>query len=112
VLRARYFEEEVIGAAMLDRLGEELFRERPAAGVLHTELTHELASVDGHTVLRMRVPFSERGDVALKRVGQELIVSVGRERRTIILPSALARQRPIGARLEDGSLEVKFQEAA
>jgi arsenite/tail-anchored protein-transporting ATPase len=112
VLRARYFEEEVIGSAMLDRLGEELFRERPAAGVLHTELAHELASVDGQTVLRMRVPFSERGDVALKRVGQELIVSVGRERRTIILPSALARQRPTGARLEDGSLEVMFQEAA
>ena len=35
---------------------------------------------------------------------------MGHEKRTIILPSALARQRPTGARLEGGSLEVSFED--
>ncbi len=110
VLTARYFEEEVIGARMLGRLGDELFSDLDAAAVMHTELTQELSSADGHTTLRLRVPFSEKGDVKLKKVGAELIVSVGRQKRTIILPSALARQRPTGARLEQGSLEVSFDD--
>jgi arsenite-transporting ATPase len=110
VLTARYFEEEVIGEPMLDRFADELFATRDAAAVMHTELAHELVSVDGRTRLRLRVPFSDKGDVRLQKVGAELVVSVGRQKRTIILPSALARQRPSGARLEDGALEVSFED--
>ena len=117
VLTARYFDEEVIGERMLDRLAEELFASRdgegrppaPAHAVMHSELAHELGTEDGRTTLRLRVPFSERGDLSLKKVGAELVVSVGRQKRTIILPSALARQRPTAARLEDGALEVSFE---
>ena len=43
VLTARYFDEEVIGTRMLDRLGAELFEPGldPAA-VMHTELAQEI----------------------------------------------------------------------
>jgi arsenite/tail-anchored protein-transporting ATPase len=110
VLTARYFDEEVIGDRMLDRLAGELFSEHRAEDVLHTELAHEVVSEGGRTVLRLRMPFAERGDVSLKKVGPELVVTVGHEKRTIILPSALARQRPTGARLEGGALEVTFDD--
>jgi arsenite-transporting ATPase len=110
VLTARYFDEEVIGDRMLDRLGDELFAEHRPEDVLHTELAHDVASENGRTVLRLRMPFAERGDVSLKKVGPELVVTVGHEKRTIILPSALARRRPSGARLEGGSLEVSFED--
>ena len=110
VLTARYFDEEVIGDRMLDRLATELFAEHRPEDVLHTELAHDVESEDGRTVLRLRMPFAERGDVSLKKVGPELVVSVGHEKRTIILPSALARRRPSGARLEGGSLEVSVED--
>jgi arsenite/tail-anchored protein-transporting ATPase len=110
VLTARYFEEEVIGPRMLDRLSEELFEGAPAEAqeILHADLTQWVGSNDGRTTLRFRVPFTERDDLSLKKVGPELIVSVGHQKRTIILPGSLARQRPTGAKLEDGSLEVSF----
>ncbi len=113
LLTARYFEEEVVGARMLDRLADELFGDSvgPAA-VLHTELAHELSSENGTTTLRIPVPFGERGDVGLKKVGPELIVSVGPRKRTIILPTALAARSPTGAKLADGALEVRFETAA
>jgi arsenite/tail-anchored protein-transporting ATPase len=110
VLTARYFDEEVIGDRMLDRLAGELFAEHRPEDVLHTELAHDISSAGGRTVLRVRIPFAQRGDVGLKKVGPELVVTVGHEKRTIILPSALARRRPTGARLEDGSLEVSFED--
>ncbi len=112
VLTARYFDEEVIGERMLDRLAAELFAGVAPASVLHSELAHELSSVNGHTTLSIRLPFGERGDVALKKVGAELVVSVGPRKRTIILPGALARQRPTGAKLDDGALEIRFETEA
>jgi arsenite/tail-anchored protein-transporting ATPase len=110
VLGARYFEEEVIGEQMLDRLGAELFDGSDPAAILHSELTHRLTSRDGRTVLSLRVPFADRDRLTLKKVGQELIIRAGREKRTIILPSALARRHPTGARLGDGSLEISFDD--
>jgi arsenite-transporting ATPase len=110
VLTARYFEEEVIGARMLDRLAQELFAgaRDEAEAILHADLTQRIESSNGRTTLRIRVPFTERDELSLKKVGPELIVSVGHQKRTIILPGSLARQRPTGAKLEDGSLEVSF----
>jgi arsenite-transporting ATPase len=110
VLRARYFDQEVIGDEMLDRLGGELFADHAPADVLHTELAHQVMTENGRTVLRLRMPFAQRGDVGLKKVGSELVVIVGHEKRTIILPSALSRRQPTGARLERGSLEVSFDD--
>ncbi len=108
MLAARYFDEEVIGPRMLDRLGEELFAGVEAEAVLHAELTQRVSSSNGRTTLRLRVPFTERDEVSLKKVGPELVVTVGHQKRTIILPGSLARQRPTGAKLEGGSLEVSF----
>jgi arsenite/tail-anchored protein-transporting ATPase len=113
MLTARYFDEEVIGHRMLDRLAGELFgEEADPAAVMHTELAHEIESHNGTATLRIRLPFGDRGDVGLKKVGPELIVSVGPRKRTIILPAALARRSPTGAKLADGALEVSFDTAA
>jgi arsenite-transporting ATPase len=108
MLTARYFDAEVMGPAMLDRLGDELFEDRAPEELLHGELAHELVTEDGAAVLRLAIPFTEKGEITLKMVGSELIVGVGREKRTIILPSALAHQRPAGASFEGGTLKVSF----
>jgi arsenite-transporting ATPase len=110
LLCARYFPEEVIGPEMLDKLGAELFASSEPEAVLHTELAQRIHEVDGRTVLSLRVPFADRSELKLSKVGQELIVRAGREKRTIILPTALARHRPAGAHLEAGTLEISFED--
>ena len=110
VLTARYFDEEVSGERMLDRLADELFAEHRPERVLHSELAHELTSENGRAELRLAIPFTEKGELGLKKVGAELVVSVGREKRTIILPAALARHRPAGASFENGTLTVSFSD--
>ncbi len=110
VLTARYFEQEVIGAPMLDRLAAEVFAQHPPQDLLHTELAHELVAANGRTELRMRIPFTDKGALKLRKSGSELIVSAGREKRTIILPSALAHHRPAGASFEEGTLRITFED--
>ena len=109
VLTAPFFEQEVIGPAMLDRLGDAVFDGADGAAVLHDELTQELQSENGHATLRLPLPFVEKGDIELKKVGLEVIVRVGAQKRTIMLPSAMSAYRPAGARFEDGALRVDFE---
>jgi arsenite/tail-anchored protein-transporting ATPase len=109
ILTAPFFEREVVGPEMLDRLGDEVFDGADPAAVLHEELTQELHSHNGHATLRVPLPFVEKGDIELKKVGLEVIVRVGGQKRTIMLPSAMSTYRPAGASFEDGALRVDFE---
>ncbi len=109
ILTAPYFPNEVIGPEMLDRLGAELFEGTAAQEVLHHELTQELSSVAGKATLRLSLPFAERGDIGLKKIGLEVVVRVAGQKRTIILPPSMAAFETSGARFKDGALEVFFE---
>jgi arsenite-transporting ATPase len=108
VLTAPFFEQEVIGAEMLDRLAESLFAELDPAAVLYEGITQQLDLADDGARLRLTLPFASKGDISLKKIGLELIVGVNGQRRTIMLPPALAAFRPSAATFEDGALEVRF----
>jgi arsenite/tail-anchored protein-transporting ATPase len=108
VLCAPYFEQEVLGAGMLDRLAEALFADRDAGAVLHDGITQELKIDDQGALLRLELPFATKGDISLKKLGLEVIVGVDGYKRTIVLPPAMAGFRPTGARFEEGALEVRF----
>jgi arsenite-transporting ATPase len=110
VLCAPYFDQEVIGAKMLDRLAGALFSSDSAApaDVLYDAVTQELSVGPDSASLRLSIPFASKGEISLKQAGQELIVGVDGQRRTILLPPTLAGFRPTGATFEDGALEITF----
>jgi arsenite-transporting ATPase len=110
VLQAPYFDEEVVGPRMLDRLGTALFDEdgpRPDA-LLHHSVSERLELGRDGATLRLELPFAQRGDISLKRLGAELIVRVDGHKRTMLLPPALDGFEPRGAAFEDGALTVTF----
>ena len=112
VLTASHQPREVIGADTLDQLGDELFDGLAAHELLHSELARELTSEDGRATLRLPLPFATRDEIDLKKVGLEVIVRVGAQKRTIMLPQALAGYETSGARFKDGALEVVFERAS
>jgi arsenite-transporting ATPase len=113
VLCAPYFDQEVIGGTMLDRLAGELFDSSPPtpldpAAVLYDTVTQELELNERGGRLRVALPFAQKGDISLKKAGLELIIGVDGQRRTIVLPPAFAAFQPTEAKFEDGALEVTF----
>lgn len=114
VLQAPYFEEEVLGDQMLDRLADAIFAagDHDPAAVLHREIAEQLTlHADGTASLRLPLPLAERGELVLKRIGPELVVGVADHRRTILLPPALEGLEPSAAKLVDGVLEIGFTTA-
>ena len=108
VRTAPYFEAEVRRPrdARPARRGAVRGRRRgraPARG-----LAQDFAMEDGRGELRLAVPFAGKGDVSLKKVGDELVVRVDDRKRTVVLPPALAALKPTGAALDGGALVVRF----
>jgi arsenite-transporting ATPase len=113
VLRAPYFQQEVVGPEMLDRLADAVFGTagHDPAAVLHDAVTQELEVSEREARLRLSLPLAHKGDISLKKIGLELIVGAGGQKRTITLPSALAGFQPTAATFENGALEVTFDDA-
>jgi arsenite-transporting ATPase len=108
VLQAPYFDEEVVGAEMLDRLGGELFAAHDPQAHLHDSVSQRLEVGTEQATLRLDLPFAQRADLSLKRVGSELIVRVDGHQRTMLLPPALDAFAPRGAAFADGTLTITF----
>lgn len=58
--------------------------------------------------LRLKIPFVEKAEIELKKIGLELIVKVGGYKRNIILPAAMGPFKPREARFESEALTISF----
>ena len=63
----------------------------------------------GDFVLRVALPFVRRSEVRLLRSGDELVLTVGGQRRRVALPSVLLRCVAVGATAGDGAVRVRFR---
>jgi arsenite-transporting ATPase len=63
-------------------------------------------------VLRVELPFTERGEMHLSRRSDELVLQVGGWRRTLLLPRALVDAPTKGAKMDDGTLRIQFEAPA
>jgi arsenite/tail-anchored protein-transporting ATPase len=108
VLQAPWFEEEVVGAAMLDRLGEAVFAGHDPSAVLHDQVSQRLVVGRDGATWSVDLPLARRGEISLKKIGLELVVRIDGIKRTVLLPPALADYSPAGAAFEGGALEVRF----
>jgi len=108
IKRAPYFEQEVVGLEMLERLGEKLFgHEDPAQRYYHGR-TYDVHREGKDYILDLSLPFVEKGQVFARRLGDELLLEVGTYRRTLILPRTLA-DLPLGkASMDAGHLSIVF----
>jgi arsenite-transporting ATPase len=108
VLCAPFFAEELAGPAALDALAAAVFDGLGAADVLHSAPSQELVVGPEGATLRLDLPFAEKADIELKKIGLELVVRVEGRKRTLLLPPALDDYRPSGASFQDGVLQVSF----
>lgn len=104
-----FFETEVVGLEMLDRMGEAIFGKRdPSEVFFHGKVQAIEPTQAGGYTLKMPLPLATKEQVDLLQTGDELIVQVGDYRRNIILPRALAVLQVAGAKLDSGELRINF----
>ncbi len=68
-----------------------------------------VAGAQGDYVMSVPLPLADRGQIGLTRSGDDLVITVGTQRRRIALPSLLQRCVTTGARFESDSLVISFE---
>lgn len=106
----RLFEEEMVGPELLRVVAEELYGDTDPTHKLSEAqpLRIESADAGGDVELIMSVPFVERTDVDLMRHGDEVFITIGPHRRSLMLPDSLQRRTIRSARIHEGELRIVF----
>jgi arsenite-transporting ATPase len=108
VWRSAYRGSEPVGLAELADFAVELYRSDDPFAVPEGQDPVDVRRSGTDVVLRVALPFAEKGTVDLARHGDELVVTVGSYRRLLALPVALRKARVRGATMRDGALVVRF----
>ncbi len=109
LLTAPLFEREMGELGLLRDMGSALYDGRDPAERFYEGATHTLEEQeDGSYLLTIRLPFVGKGEVELYRGADELSLGVGSYRRNIVLPRALWHLEIESARLENGTLALRF----
>lgn len=108
-LRLRLFDDEMVGLERLRIMAGELYGDSHPIKDFHAHSPFRIAQDGEDVLLEMEVPFAEKGDLDVYRQGNELYVRVGPYRRSFILPDTLQRRAVVGAKLDGGTLTVRFR---
>lgn len=109
VLEAPLFQDEVVGLERLAEMAGALYGERDPSQIYFRGRTQSLEKADGGYLLRIPLPFTEKPDIDLLHLGDELSVHVGQHRRNLVLPRVLTGLRTAGARFEGDTLAIRFE---
>lgn len=108
LLRAGWFDVEMVGVARLDALAARLFGEGDPGEVMFVGQAQEIIEDGDDFVLRVPLPNVELDKVRLTKRGDELYISIGNFKREFLLPTVLAQRAAGGAVFADGILTVRF----
>ena len=105
---APLFDREMVGTEMLDEFGRRVFGMSDPSAVLHREKPVEVKKEGRAYALYLRLPFAEKDRIQVFARGDELVVQVDNQRRTIVLPRTLAGRAVASAGFSDQRLRVAF----
>ncbi|PIQ28664.1 arsenic-transporting ATPase [bacterium (Candidatus Blackallbacteria) CG17_big_fil_post_rev_8_21_14_2_50_48_46] len=105
------FVGEIVGLENLEKIAKATFsaQEDPTQ-VYFQEKIQEVHKLEGgEYLLKRRFPPFEIERFDLRKKGDELILTIGNVRRSIILPQTLAMLEPVKAEFRNGELQVRFR---
>ncbi len=107
VLTSRLYDEELVGPKLLTDLCREVYEDRDPMAVLHDDEPMRVTSEGGKMVLELHLPHAD-GRLDLSRRDDDLIVTVGSHRRSIMLPQSLRRRQVVDAQFDGPVLRITF----
>ena len=109
ILKVPLQKSEVVGIEALEEMGRHLYGADDPTRLFFEGKPMSIDQEDGGYVLTLQLPFVARGDVSLMRSGDELVITIGNQRRNVLLPQVLLGQTLKGARLDTGRLCIRFE---
>lgn len=108
ILKARLFDTEITGLEMLEKLADELYREKNPYDIYVKESSIKVIEDNGNFVLKWKVPGYQKENIELFAKGEELILSGPGFMRNLLLPNILVGKEIKKADFDGTYLNVDF----
>ncbi len=108
LLPVNLFKGEILGPDNLKALGDQIYGKRNPLDRFFKGKPYEFSKKDGKYRLKMKLPFIEKRDVGLHKIGDELLVRIGGFKRSVMLPRQVAALDALKATLEGHYLRIDF----
>ncbi len=102
------FSDELCGIEALERLKDILYPNEDPALVYYQENTVRIVPAGQDYSLELYLPGIPKEQIQLNKNGDELNIRIGNHRRNLVLPQALASLKPVGAKMEEDYLKIRF----
>ncbi len=86
IFKVQHQGEEVFGLDLLDKIGEAIYDGVNPAQVFHNEKPFEVIDMKAAYLIKLKLQFIEDDDIKVEKFGDELMVTVGGRRKSVILP--------------------------
>jgi arsenite/tail-anchored protein-transporting ATPase len=93
---------------MLKKVGDRIYGEVSPENVLFQDKIFSIEKKEEGYTLAINMPFVDKRELRLSQKADEITVSIKNERRSIVLPTKLQSKEVIGAKYNDGKLNIHF----
>jgi arsenite/tail-anchored protein-transporting ATPase len=109
IFRVAHQGQEVFGLPLLEKIGRAIYQDTDPSAILYQDKPFEFSGTrDGGYLMRIKLPFVTEEDFHLSKFGDELVITVGNQRKTIFLPRFANYLQLEGYRFEAPWLEVRL----
>lgn len=109
MLMAKLMPREVLGKKALEALADELFGAGDPSQTYSTESPMKMYDRENESVLALKLPFPLDQKLELYTRKDDLTVQLGAFKKSISLPHSMTNRKILGAEMEDGWLNVRFE---
>jgi len=108
IFKAPLYDSEILGYEKLAEFGEKLYEGKDPTQIFFNQRPYQFSRIDGRSVVKLHLPFIDKKEIDLSKIGDELIIKIGNFKKNIALPRAYAVLEPRKARLEEDHLLIEF----
>lgn len=105
----KLFNKELVGLQLLEQMGKDLYGNEDPTKIYYSGTPIRITREKNQYTLNLQLPFTEKRDIDLYHKGDELILKVGNQKRSIVLPIALIDKSIVEAKYVDDTLKIKFE---
>ncbi|MBI5117107.1 ArsA family ATPase [Candidatus Poribacteria bacterium] len=104
----KLFDREMVGLKLLHAFADNVFGDTDPSQVFYKEPPIKTKQTNERYMMSIHLPGTEKKDLNIWVLGEELIVEVSNYRRNILLPRSLAQTQIVEAKFEGDSLNITF----
>ncbi len=108
IFKLELLSHELRKLEVLREIGSRLYQNESPENILFKDKIFLVEKNQDGYILRINMPFVDKRELKLSQKGDEITISIKNERRCMVIPAKLQSLEIVGAKYEDGSLNINF----